>query len=607
MATGLVKKDLVNYSGTDQSRTKKIFEMIRDGKSFEVLDTSKEVLAKKVKLEFKNDDIKFLFEKDSQDNLAAIGVLTGGGRTFFKSGDKEFKLGQLYKSPADFGGGKGSGGGAADTAINESLQCFYSSILFNTSETTLNADNCSLANLKAQSNYCHTQASASGTKYTKSNFNKELYNKAPEDWITIDKKLGTNVYMRIAQKLYNSPHTAPLRKYTGIHFHRGSDFMSAIYAARKRAWDAEKGMTTGRIAPASGFSNDKWNPGDIWISNLDPNPKNSNPLCFADKNKSRCQTWDDLKDHVLQDAKGVRGPDHIAGAILGVSLKKVGETPSVKEFNGGQVSANGKVTHKRIQNVDVTYGGYVFGQTGNFFSSADCYMHFGDGAIMQLRSTATTTSWQGEVKGGKASGGKIGGGGINYFCESILKKSIGHGTALQGVKGSEGGGWKEITTVNKTKMWELYKKYNKLQKGGVHEDFYSTIAGKNKPIVKIKINKTPNPYTGLSADFEMLEEGDTARGYNKNFISYVIKSDSQAAKNKYVNRKDFDILSDNYINNKGAKSAPAFYFSKNMCLLFFDAIYVGDSPNAKIKQFATNVKRYAMSNIDIATYFLKIY
>ena len=38
-----------------------------------------------------------------------------------------------------------------------------------------------------------------------------------------------------------------------------------------------------------------------------------------------------------------------------------------------------------------------------------------------------------------------------------------------------------------------------------------------------------------------------------------------------------------------------------------NAIYVGDSPNAKIKQFATNVKRYAMSNIDIATYFLKIY
>ena len=606
MATELKIADLKNYSGTDQSRTKKIFEMIRDGKSFEMLDTAKEVLAKKVKLEFKNDDIKFLFEKDSQDNLDAMGVLTKGQRTFFKSGDKEFKLGQLYKSPADFGGGKGSGGGAADTAINESLQCFYSSILFNTSETTLNADNCSVANLKAQSNFCHTQASSSGTKYTKSNFTKELYNKAPEDWITIDKKSGTNVYMRIANTLYKSATTAPLRKYTGIHFHRASKFMDAIYAARKRAWDAEKGMTSGRKSPASGFSNDKWNPGDIWISNLNPDPKSSNPLCFADKNKSRCQTWDDLKDHVLQDAKGIRGSDHIQGAILGVSLKKVGETPTVKEFNGGQVSASGKVTHKRIQNVDVKHNGYVFGQTGNFFSSADCYLHFGDGGTMQLRSTATTSSWQGEIKGGKASGGKIGGGGINYFCETILKKSIGHGTELQGVKGSEGGGWKEITTVNKTKMWELYKKYNKLQKGGVHEDFYSTIAGKNKPIVKIKINKTPNPYTGLSSDFEVLGEGDKARGYNKNFISYVIKSNSQAAKNKYVNRKDFDILADNYINNKGAKSAPAFYFSKNMCLLFFDALYVGDSLHTKITQLATKIKRYAMSNIDISTYFLKI-
>mgnify|MGYP001283316445 CR=1 FL=1 len=50
----------------------------------------------------------------------------------FKSGNKEVLLKEIYKSPTEFGGGKGSGGGAADTAINESLQCFYASILFNT-------------------------------------------------------------------------------------------------------------------------------------------------------------------------------------------------------------------------------------------------------------------------------------------------------------------------------------------------------------------------------------------------------------------------------------------------------------------------------------------
>ena len=44
---------------------------------------------------------------------------------------------------------------------------------------------------------------------------------------------------------------------------------------------------------------------------------------------------------------------------------------------------------------------------------------------MQLRSTATTSSWQGEIKGAAAAGGKIGGGGVNYYMEAILKQSIG--------------------------------------------------------------------------------------------------------------------------------------------------------------------------------------
>jgi hypothetical protein len=153
----------------------------------------------------------------------------------------------------------------------------------------------------------------------------------------------------------------------------------------------------------------------------------------------------------------------------------------------------------------------------------------------------------------------------------------------------------------------LYKKYNKLQKGGVHEDFYSTIAGKNKAIVKIKIKKTPNPYINLStANFEVLAPTEKARGYNKDFISYAIKANSKAATDKYVNRKDFDILADNYINNKGTKSSPAFYFSKNMCLLFSDAVYTGNSPHSDIDLLATKIKRYAMSNIDISTYFIKI-
>ena len=36
-------------------------------------------------------------------------------------------ISQFFKDP-DFGGGKGSGGGAADTAVTESMQCYYLSL-----------------------------------------------------------------------------------------------------------------------------------------------------------------------------------------------------------------------------------------------------------------------------------------------------------------------------------------------------------------------------------------------------------------------------------------------------------------------------------------------
>ena len=40
------------------------------------------------------------------------------------------KITNFFKDP-DFGGGKGSGGGAEDTAFTESIQCYYLSLAFN--------------------------------------------------------------------------------------------------------------------------------------------------------------------------------------------------------------------------------------------------------------------------------------------------------------------------------------------------------------------------------------------------------------------------------------------------------------------------------------------
>ena len=49
-----------------------------------------------------------------------------------------------------------------------------------------------------------------------------------------------------------------------VYFHRGSKFMNNLYKAKKAAHDLDK-KSEDKLAPGS-FNNDKWNPGDIWLS-----------------------------------------------------------------------------------------------------------------------------------------------------------------------------------------------------------------------------------------------------------------------------------------------------------------------------------------------------
>ena len=197
-------------------------------------------------------------------------------------------------------------------------------------------------------------------------------------------------------------------------------------------------------------------------------------------------------------------------------------------------------THpKRTNNAVVDLSSFSFGQTGDFFNSADLYLTFSNGKKMQFRSTATTKSWQGEVKGALAAAGKIGGGGVNFYCVDILGNSIGKG------KGDDSLKWTETTFSDSTHfkhMWQLYQKYIKHPKN------------------EYRIN---NP-----VDFATFKTN--ANGY----IS------------------------------KGKNAAPAFKFSKYMGLLMLEAIFT--KKKGTIKEWSTQIVRYAMSNIDISTYFIKI-
>tara|TARA_B100000787_G_C16171075_1_gene286532 strand:- start:66 stop:1529 length:1464 start_codon:yes stop_codon:yes gene_type:complete len=410
-------------------------------------------------------------------------------------------ISKFLKDP-DFGGGKGSGGGAADTVWTESLQCYYTSLLYNTSLTKLDNKNTTNKLLKEQDEYCFTY-----NKNQKVNF-KTCFDNGPEDWFKND------VYIKTANAIYNSNKG---KKFKGkkVYFHRGSPFMNAIYAIKKKCLDHDK-KSKESIAPGS-FNDDKWNPGDIWMSKLLPSTKE--PL---DKGGFCPCEFTDVRQGIQEAAD--------SGTTLGVSLKKVEtSTASVQEFN----------TPKRTHNKVVNYLGFTFGQTGDFFNSADIYLYFSTGK-MQLRATATTKSWQGEIKGQFAAGGKIGGGNVNYYTEKNMGKSIG--------KAGKVANWSEIgPNEGKTNINNFYKLYQK----------------------------------------------------------YDIKQMKQAGrKTSTVKLKDFKTLVEGYRNNKGQPAAPAFYFGKYQSLLFLDTIY--SKGKKELNSFATDVIRYAASNTDISTFFIKV-
>ena len=420
-----------------------------------------------------------------------------------KSSKKEVgkkSVGSFFKDP-DFGGGKGSGGGSDDTAVTESLQCYFLSILFNTSATKLDNKNTELKKLQEQQNYCFTFDKSTRFKA------EVLYEKCPEDW------LQTDVFIKSANAIYNSVYAKPFKN-RRVYFHRGSPYMKAVYDNKKRAQDYDKKNNDPPLAPGS-FNDDKWNPGDIWMSTKSPTDKKP----FANGRDEPIE-WTELREAVRNTAD-----DH----TLGISLKKVGGVnATITPFN----------TRQRTHNNNTKYSGFTFGQTGDFFGSTDIYLHFNDGGQMQCRASNVTSQWQGNMTGKYAYAGKIGGGNFNHYVEKIFKKSIGKNSVL-------GKSWKVTyySNSNLDKMYSLYQKFINKQKPGIKDQ---------------------------------------------------VVLDKQAFKN----------AADNY-TYRGRNSSKSFYFVKYMNLLFLETIGA-QTKGAKLDELARVIVRYAMSNTDISTFFIKV-
>jgi len=466
------------------------------------------------------------------------------------------------KKTKEFGSSKGSGGGADATASTETMQCYYAAYLLNNNDLSLLDPNKSYAE-ELTKFFASRPGLVEG--YDK---NKQLSFQDCWDFWVVNLKEDAewmDTFIATANKIKINATNFTKRP---VYFHRGSPFMDSIYARKKKCEKHNKdliksGTATSELKESiASFSDDKWNPGDIWMSTINPDvmpyqPFSWQPEFMSENMQQHVCDWPSLQTAVYQSA--------MSGETLGISLKKSGKNASFRAFNSKDPEA---------RKDKITYSGYRFG-SGDFFNSADMYIEFNNGS-MQYRATASTSSWQGEVKGTKASGGKCGGGPTNYYSELYFDRSIDSDKKL------ESGTWREkkgrISAADKEKMYELYLKYNENQK---------VDKTKITPSVSIDKTLTNNPYDSLSDNFIQTE--------NKNKFIYT-------SKNNNVSLGDFLILGDNFGKNKAAN----FYFGKYMALVFVDIIQ-SNSP-AKRNQFATEVIRYAMSNIDnVSTYFWKIY
>jgi hypothetical protein len=282
---------------------------------------------------------------------------------FKSSTNKEYSMSQFTKTK-EFGGGAGSGGGADLTKYTESGQCYVCSLVFNILKgPILSSNDWSSEKLNQAAKYCDTGVISLDSIIT---------NVAErEDWTISMIRTANFLYKKYGTK-FKSP----------VYFHRGSAFMSKIYSYKKIC--QEKNPVLGS------FDNNKWNPGDIWMTTLGLNVQSLPELSTA--------TWQDLNKDLYKL--------YTDNKLLGVSLKKVEGVANEEKYNVPNVA---KTTYR--------YESYrLSAESKGFFNSIDMYMKI-SGVEIQFRATQTTKSWQGEVKGGSAAGGKIGGGNVNEYLK----------------------------------------------------------------------------------------------------------------------------------------------------------------------------------------------
>lgn len=361
-------------------RRKILLDAINSGKSLEVYISG-------------NKESVLLFPKAKNTSaIKQIQSLKLGDKISFNSirlkasDNKEYKISDLKKSK-DFGGGGGSRGGSDLTSLTESGQCYIASLVFNIKKKAIQWEDLNYDDIKEAAKYVDTGKTTLD----------DVLEQSPPEWV--------QSYVKVANHLFKNYKMKSGKK---VYFHRDSAFHQKVFKFKKEVMDADKASKTPQ-APGS-FGDDKWNPGDIWMTTFG--------LSASSLPNLPTDSWSSINKKIYELA-GKGNP--ATRELLGVSLKKIERTVRDSEYN-----------IPGTKNKSYDFKGFMVSpenlRAGQipFFSSIDCYLYIGDGRV-QFRATsgsASKPSWQGEISGSTAAGGKVGGGNVNIYLKNNFKKGI---------------------------------------------------------------------------------------------------------------------------------------------------------------------------------------
>lgn len=332
-------------------------------------------------------------------------------------GDKFITSNDLGKSKVFGGAMGGAGGGTLNTKVTESHQCVLLQAMLD-------------HGLQAQ-------------EYFTPDILKNAYKQVDvdatlEEVLSVDDHWFTSSYLSaelIIKKGYVNK---------SMVFHRGSKTMIGIYLAKNQAF---------KNSGLSKFSDDKWNPGDIWAIDKSFKLSDLNTESVRSLNRSILKLFGERK-------------------LVGISLKLVKKTAKSAEYN--IETPPDTDDHKLVKVL-------LQGETrGDFWSSKGGTIVYDDGKL-GIKDNSYQGTNKVEIQGKTARGGGASWGVIVDSSSQVFRKKIPEHKAIKDMSN------KIAKKKDKRAIAGMWKMYNHFYKDISEQEFQANLATKDAGWVSAKL------------------------------------------------------------------------------------------------------------------------